>query len=808
MRKFNKGQVGPRRALSVTVPVSPRVRRLVRPLPLAASALAPILALTLVSAYREYSRTIEQRLAGGQFSDTVNLFAAGERISANQRRSVSEIVALARESGSWTRLRPGGIEIYSPSGSPTTVLVNKGRIEGITSGGRSLDEFEFPPRLIANVSGRERRRLVRFAEIPKPLIAAIVSAEDKRFFEHVGFDPIRVIKAAYVDLKQGRKEQGASTLSMQLARSLWLQPEKSFRRKMNELALALMLEHKFTKEQIFEYYANQIYLGHRGSFSIHGIGEGAAAYFGKQIADLTVAESATLGGLIQRPGYYNPNREPARLVERRNVVLTLMQRNGYITSTQFQQASGAPLGIQGKGVPSSTVAPYFVDLASAEIQQLLSGSRILGQRVYTSLDPQLQRLADEAVTKGMRHVDALLRHRREKDRAQAALVVLDPHTGEVLALAGGRDYDETELNRARSKRQPGSVFKPFVYAAALSSAVTGGREVMTPESEVVDEPTTFWFHNKPYEPDNFGHSFSGTVTLRRALQKSLNVATVKVAQKTGYENVTALARKAGFSSVEATPSLALGAYEATPIEVASAYTVFANAGQRLEPTLISRIVDAAGRVIYSRPTGSRPVLDPRIAYQMVNLLEGVIESGTATRVRAMGFSAPAAGKTGTSRDGWFAGFTSNLLCVVWVGFDDNRDLGLEGSKSALPIWTHFMKGATALPRYANPEPFKRPQGLVTVAVDRETGLLATSLCESVRRETVLAGAEPTRYCNRHVRAKREPEQEPPASEEPAMEEPEPEEPEPEPVSIQEPPAPEPDPGPSGHIEPEPHQTEP
>jgi penicillin-binding protein 1B len=615
-----------------------------------------------------------------------------------------------------------------------------------------------PPSLLTNVSdtNREHRQIVRFEDIPKVLVDAVISAEDKRFFRHEGFDPLRMMKAAYVDLRQGRKNQGASTLSMQLARSLLLSPDKNWTRKMAQLAMAVRLEQKLTKQQIFTYYCNQVYLGRLGTFSLHGFGAASRAYFGKDIHDLTLPEAATLAGLIQRPSYFNPWRNLDRLQERRNLVLLLMRQNGYIAESAYRKALAAPLKIDPPAV-EATGAPYFVDLVADELHGILGDSDTPeAHEVYTTLDLNLQHAAAEAVKIGMQNVDQLLRKKAGKKsaalpQAQVALVAIDPHTGEVKALLGGRDYTASQLNRALAKRQPGSVFKPFVYAAALSSALGDKPSVITPATVIMDEPTTFYAGNTAYTPANFGHATYGEVTVRQALTKSMNIPTVKLAQMTGYNAISNLARQAGLGdNIQPTPSIALGSYEATPFDIAGAYTIYSNQGLYVRPSLISRVKTRDGRTIYSHTAETHQVLDPRVAYLMVNLMEGVLIYGTGAGVRTRGLTVPAAGKTGTSRDGWFAGFTSQLLCVVWVGFDDNHDLNLEGAKAALPIWTEFMKRALQLQAYKDTKPFKPPPGISSAQIDPESGMLATPNCASSRTEFFIAGTEPGESCNLHT----------------------------------------------------------
>jgi penicillin-binding protein 1B len=555
-------------------------------------------------------------------------------------------------------------------------------------------------------------------------------------------------------VRERRKVEGASTLSQQLARSIWLTLDKTWERKLAELMITLQLEQRLSKEKIFEYYCNEVYLGHRGSFAIRGFGEAAKVYFGKDFRDLTLPEAAALAGLVQKPMRIQPFRYPERLVERRNIILAMMRENGHISDREYALAIQAPLNL-ARGPSQSVDAPYFIDLVNDEL-----GSRFQdvdfqskSYRVYTTLDLELQRAAGEAVRIGMQQVDELLKKRRRKvdlPEPQAALVALDAKTGEVRAVIGGRNYGVSQLNRAVAKRQPGSIFKPFVYAAAMETAIEGGTQVMTPATVVMDEPTTFWFDGKPYEPKNHKREFYGPVTLRRALSKSLNVATVKVAEAVGYDKVAELSKRAGLNyEIHATPSIALGAYEVTPLEIAGAYTMFANNGERAIPSMISMVRADDGKIIYTHRPKKERVLDPRVSYLLVNLMEEVMRTGTGAGVRGRGFTLPAAGKTGTSRDGWFAGFTSELLCVVWVGFDDGRDINLEGAHSALPIWTEFMKRAAAYRPYRKTRPFAVPDGIVAVEVDAQSGMPATASCPQRRTEMFVAGTQPVRTCGLH-----------------------------------------------------------
>jgi penicillin-binding protein 1B len=725
--------------------------------------------------YARYAVVVAERLKTGPLGRTESIYSAPVALSPGDPLTAAELLARLRRAGysadgrgsrGYFATRGGNVEIHPGPGSfsggaAVEVRFERAHVAAIHKlDGASLDHYWIDPELIVNVSehSREKRRLVSYPEIPRNLVNAIVSTEDKRFFQHSGFDFLRILKAAWVDLREGRKLQGASTITMQLARGLWLDRDKSWRRKLAETAMAIDLERRFAKSQIFESYFNQVYLGRQGSFSIHGFGEAARAYFDKDVRQLTLGEAATLAGMVQRPGYWNPFRYPERVKERRAVVLGLMRQNRLIGETQRKQADAEPLVVR-RGGSEADDAPYFVDLVNNELQNRVTEDNedrgVLD--VYTTLDPELQRAAAAAVLLGMTEVDAQLRN-RHGDPPQVALVAMDPHTGEVKALCGGRNYNASQLNRALAMRQPGSVFKPFVYAAALNTMLGGGNRRFTPGSTIRDEPTTFWFDGRPYSPANFKDKFSGRVTLRRALAHSLNAATVALAQQVGFEQVAVLARNAGLGDrIRGTPAVALGAYETTPLDVAGAYTIFANQGVRLRPLLIRSVHRQDGSTEFTSARESRPVLDPRIAYLMASMLEDVVRYGTAAGVRARGFTVPAAGKTGTSRDGWFAGFTSNLLCVVWVGYDDNRDLGLEGSRSALPVWTEFMKRAHQWGEYRDARPFPMPGGLVHAVVDPSTGMLAGPYCPSRVDDVYLEGSQPASVCTRHT----EPELPPP-----------------------------------------------
>jgi penicillin-binding protein 1B len=720
--------------------------------------------------YVKYALIIEDKLGSGGMRTNSSIYASPKVLAKGDRLNPEELIARLRRAGYTDRAdNPFGhfrrtadaIEIETGPQSyfrayRVHVFFDGGKVSRISSKteNRDTDQFSLEPELVTNLNAgeREKRRPVAFSELPQHLIQAVISVEDKRFFDHSGLDLLRVAKAAYVDIKEGSKEQGASTITMQLARSFWLDQEKTWSRKIAEAFLTIELERRFEKQKIFELYANEVYLGRRGSFSIHGFGEAAQAYFGKDVRALNIPEAAMLAGLIQRPSYYNPFRYPERMKQRRDLVLTMMRTNGYLTEQQMTAAAGTAIAVN-PGETESSDAPYFVDLVNEELQNRFQDWDFAqnAYRVYSTLDLELQKAAVEAVEKGMAEVDKHLRRVRGKKNKgkfpQVALIALDPSTGAVKALIGGRSYEKTQLNRALAKRQPGSAFKPFVYASALNSTIHSKTEKITAGSLLIDEPTTFEFNKQVYQPANFGHEYYGGVTVRHAVMKSLNIPTIKVAEKVGFKTVVDTARGAGITApLQATPSIALGSYDIPPLEVAEAYTIFANDGVHVKRHWFGSIRDRNNRSVYEHKAVENKVLDPRVAYIMTDIMQDVMRRGTAAGARSRGFTQPAAGKTGTARDGWFAGFTSELLTVVWVGYDDYTELELEGSKSALPVWTEFMKRAHKLAQYSDAKAFKMPKGIVRLDIDPDTGLLATEDCLHVESELFVAGTEPNERC--------------------------------------------------------------
>lgn len=736
--------------------------------------------------YVKYDRIIEARFKGPVFANAARIFAEPQTIAVGEKVELKEIAAGLRHagysektgessmgsyhlSGSTLEIQPGPSSYHSPESA--TIHLHLGKIDGISgSSGSHLDAYELEPQLITSLfegDQRSKRQVVHYNEIPGVMVSAVLAIEDRRFFEHNGVNFGRFAEAAWIDVTRQRHEQGGSTITMQLARGFFLTPQKTIKRKLTEMLIATELEQKFTKQQILEFYANWVPLGQRGSFAISGVAEASRTYFNKDLKDITLPEAALLAGIIQGPSYLSPYRHPERATERRNVVLDSMVETHAITREQADKAKATPLKLAPPNVEASD-APYFVDLVRDTVISKMPEREINEQayRIYTTLDPDLQRAAAQAVEAGIKLVDDQVTKRRTKrvkitkgkyetkvepgPQAQVALVVLDPHTGDVLALVGGRNYAWSQLDHAVAKRPTGSIFKPFVYAAAVNTALDGSPQVLTPASIISDEPSTFAYGDQIYEPRNYKEEYHGDVTARYALAMSLNNATVKLAEEVGYDKVADLAKFAGITSVKPTPAMALGSYDATPLDMAAAYTVFANNGTRISPIMVKSVRTASGDPVANFAPETRQVLDPRVAYVMTDMMQGVINNGLGySAVRVRGFTEPAAGKTGSSHDGWFAGYTSNLLCIVWVGFDDYSDLHLSGAQTAAPIWTEFMKKAALVPHYSDMKPFTQPSGVVDVQLDKQTNLLATPSCPQTYSSAFIVGTEPTSTCDQN-----------------------------------------------------------
>jgi penicillin-binding protein 1B len=748
--------------------------------------------------YVKYAHVVDERLKQPIFASTAKIYAAPREVRPGQKLSVRLIAnelteagytvdgaAQASQLGSYSEggqtitVHPGPQSYHSQDGA--TIRIGSGIVQSITDDhGQALSSYELEPLLITGLSddaNRTKRRLITYDEIPPNLVNAVVAIEDRRFFEHGGVDYFSIIGWAWHDLIGDRKHRGgASTLTMQLAKLLFLSDNGTYKYKMIQIMVAFHLEHRFDKKQIFETYANQVPLGQHGSFSINGFGEAAQVYFGKDVHQLDLAECAFMAGIIQRPSYFNPFHHPDRVIERRNLVLDSMVETGAITKDDAERAKAEPLHLTESSVDASE-APYFVDLVHDQLMQKLGERDFNGEglRIYTSLDPDLQREATNAVESTVHVIDEQVDHLHARDKKlgkpyiypQVALVALNPHTGQVLALVGGRSYGTSQLNHAVAMRPTGSTFKPFVYAAAFRTAVEGTmlpgqNKLFSPITMLSDEQQTYGEGTQyEYTPKNYEQEYYGEMTAHLALKRSDNNATISLAGMVGFDNVAALARDAGVKSARGTPSMAIGTYSATPLDMAGAYTVFANGGVHLDPWMLASVRNANGDVISDYTPTARQVLDPRVAYLTTNMMEAVLQGngsdgcmvgnldycGTGAGVRNMGFLAPAAGKTGTDHDAWFAGFTSNLICIVWVGNDDYTNLRLEGAHAAAPIWAAFMKKAVQLPQYSDTHEFSVPDGVQIVSLDKTTNLLSDASCPDDYDAAFLDGTVPMETCD-------------------------------------------------------------
>jgi penicillin-binding protein 1B len=758
-----------------------------------AVACVALVALTVFAVggyyYFRYQGIVDARLQQPLFATTAKIYAAPREVRPGQKLSLNAIANELRTAGysaegagsasplgtysegaASITVHPGPQSYHAQDGA--SIHFNNGIVDSLTDDhGQALSSYELEPLLVTGLSdgaNRTKRRLITYEEIPPNLVQAVLAIEDRQFFEHSGVNFWRLAAAAERDIVSGQKKQGGSTLTMQLARGFFLTPEKRWKRKVIEIAITFQLEHRFNKQQIFTMYANEIPLGQQGSFAINGVGEAAQAYFGKDIKQLNLAQCAMLAGIIQRPSYFNPFRHPERVMERRNLVLDSMVETGAIPKDMAERAKAEPLHLSQVSVDASD-APYFVDLVREQLTQKL-GDRDFnrdGLHIYTSLDPDLQRVATAAVDNTTAMIDAQVdklyakHHKGEAENAekaitypQIALVALNPHTGQVLALVGGRSYGNSQLNHAVSARPTGSIFKPFVYASAFDTALSGtllpGHEdLFSPITILSDEQTTYDVGEQEYTPRNYEGEYHEEVTARYALMRSLNNATIGLASLVGFDKVAALARSAGIKSVRGTPSMAIGSYDATPLEMAGAYTIFANGGLHLDPWMLASVRSPSGDVITDYSPVSKQILDPRVAYLTTSMLQNVLQGhGTGAGVRNMGFHAPAAGKTGTSHDAWFAGYTSNLLCIVWVGNDDYTDIKIEGAHAAAPVWAEFMKHAVELPQYSDTHEFNAPEGVQIVQIDNTTNLPADPTCETdTYPAAFLDGTVPTASCS-------------------------------------------------------------
>jgi penicillin-binding protein 1A len=599
----------------------------------------------------------------------------------------------------------------------------------------------------------EQRTLVPLSQIPQTMQDAVIAIEDQRFYKHWGIDPLGIIRAFIINLHAGGVRQGASTLTEQLAKNLFLTHERTLSRRMREALLAIQIERNYSKKDILEMYLNQIYFGE----GAYGVESAARSYFGKHIQDLTLPECAMLASLPKAPTEYDPYKDPLRALERRNLVLQAMADNSFITLQQASEAKNAPIELKKIEVEN---APYFVEFVRQQLESRYGSNAVYkgGLSVYTTLDLGMQEVAQKAVTRGVENAEIVARKNRLTNipvdqPIQGALFAIDPHTGAIRAMVGGIDYRKSVFNRAiQAKRQPGSSFKPIIYAAAIENGYTMG-DVFLDSPVVYPDPTT----GKPWRPVNFSDKFRGPTTLHTALMYSINVVTIKLLDKLGIQPVVNLARRLGLTTpIKPNLTLGLGTSEVRLDEMVRAFSVFANQGVRVEPFGILTVKDADGHVLENNAPKGEEVLDPKVAFIMANTMKDVIDHGTGRIIRRLGFTYPAAGKTGTTNDNvdaWFIGFTPDLACGVWLGYDERQSLGKKqtGGEAAAPIWAEFMKAATTGKPARDFEP---PKGMESDFVHKricmDSGLLATANCPRVRDEICTKETAPTRYCTMHT----------------------------------------------------------
>ena len=648
-------------------------------------------------------------------------------------------------------LRDNGTGKPSHESGPVDIAVDNGRVVSLVSpAGAQLDSIRLEPEEIGRIMGpkRESRRPVPLSAISPFLQNAVIASEDARFYSHIGIDILAIGRALFINLREQRLAQGGSTITQQLAKNFFLSPKKTIGRKLREAELALILELRYTKKQILEMYLNKIYLGQEGFRGIYGIEEAAGFYFSKQAKDLSLEEAALLAVIIR-----SPNRSLLRNAkaakERRNAVLVRMRQLEMIREDEFRRASNAPARIRQRTTPVH-MASYFVDYIQRITAEELGGEKLYraGYRYYTTLDPTHQAAAQEAVTRGLKALEKKALPAGEP--LQAALVAVDPVTGAMTAMVGGRDYGETQFNRAvDAKRQSGSAFKPFVLLTALSLSMQGKGD-MTLSTIVSGEPVSISTPEGMWTPSNFERKTYGKITIRKIIEESVNTATVRLANDAGLKEVIKTARAAGITSpLLPVPSMALGSFEVTPVELAYAYATIASGGVRFDPFPLLSVTTAGGDLLTEKKVHREAALDPRAAYLVGYAMEGVLERGTAKSAKTLGISFPASGKTGTTdgnRDSWFVGYTPDVVCAVWVGYDSGADTGLTGASGALHIWARFMRAL--YPQSGPPAP-TQPEGVETALIDPESGYLATASCPQALWEAYFTGTAPKETCPQH-----------------------------------------------------------
>lgn len=637
-------------------------------------------------------------------------------------------------------------------GFPVMIKFLQNRIESIVrpDTGKPLPIIELEPEEIMLFFGpeRERRQLISISQAPQHLIRAVLAAEDSRFYQHHGIDLRGILRAFYINLRHATLRQGGSTITQQLAKSYFLTPERTLSRKLKELLMSLTMEVMYEKNEILEIYLNEIYLGHKASISINGVGEASYFYFGKSVNELLLSEAATIAGLIKGPNYYSPYVDRERCLNRRNVVLRAMHKNEWISDEELQANLATPVNTV-ELTKYGKKAPYFIDYLSEQLAALYPPQALasLGYSIYTTIDTQVQMAAERALARGLARLEKSnpsLNRSEPGKRLEGAVIVMQPKTGYILAMVGGRDYSESQFNRiTQARRQSGSAFKPFVFLSGLDK--------FTPASLVSNEPKSYEFNGNKWQPQNYEPVEKVRLRLRTALAKSVNRATVDLAMQVGLEHIVSIAHRFGLSTpLKPYPSLALGAFEVIPLELARAYCALAADGVLPYPLSLKEVVNENGGIVERRHMTIESVVSPAKAFIITSMLRSTVTEGTARALKNMGITFPVAGKTGTTnsfRDAWFIGYTPDILALVWVGFDNGDSIRAPGSTAALPIWADLM---SAIPEHISGNWFQMPPGVVKRIVCSESGQLAIpNACPEPIEEFFLVDVVPAQRCPLH-----------------------------------------------------------
>jgi len=714
----------------------------------------------------------------GQFEDVPHLqpsrlYGRAMELAVGERAELGNIVAELEGEGyrpvqGGERVTPGryrreraGLTVFlrtfptvggngQGGGAPLAIRLGGGRVSALELAGRRVQRTTLEPPLLASYYGPDlkERRPIRVDALPEEVVEAVLAAEDSAFFSHAGLSFTGIARAAWKNLTGNGPPQGGSTITQQLVKNLYLTHERTLSRKIREAFLAVFVELRHSKRAILQAYLNEIYLGSSNGVNLIGVGAASRAYFGKDPNQLDLPEAATLAGMIQSPANYDPIRKPERAKARRNWVLDRMVELGSLDKKRAERAKAEPV----RTAPERLVrrrAPYFAEFAAGEAERRFGVSTLddAGYTLLSTLDWRDQEAAQDAVAWGLPALEkGWEKGHKVAVPLQAALVSVDPATGAIRAYVGGRDYGKSQFDRVnQARRQAGSAFKPVVYATALAL------HEATPATLIEDEPLTVKLANQTWTPSNYDNDYHGWVTVRTALEESYNVATARLALQVGLPEIVDTAKRLGVTTpLEPVPALALGAFEVSPLEMATVYSTFATEGKRPAVHALQAVRDRHGEPVtgIALPAPEQ-VLAPAVSYVLTAMLQGVVDRGTGASARRQGLEDPVAGKTGTSngrRDNWFAGYSPDRTTIVWVGYDDNSPTRMSGARAALPIWTRFT--VKVRPPGGYPD-FPQPPGVTTAVIDPETGELATDECPTTITEAFLVGDVPDQICHLH-----------------------------------------------------------